>query len=228
MKFKQEYQSELPQVVGAIDGTHIPIQTPSVEGKADYFSRTQKYKIGLQGLFRSNLLFLDVATGFPGSCHDSRNLRNSSLFRRAQNNEILTEPEDVAENTRIRPIILGDGAYPLLPWLVTSYPFGPALTRLQRKFNKKLSKGRVHVERAFGILKARWRCFLKRLDNQIENVSSIVITCCVLHNICQMNKDEYIDNDGILEEVLRQEREARQRRRQNHYRNPNGVTVRYV
>ena len=39
-------------------------------------------------------------------------------------------------------------------------------------------------------------------------------------------KDEYIDDDGILEEVLRQEREARQRRRQNHYRNPNGVTVR--
>ena len=83
MKFKQDYQSELPQVVGAIDGTHIPIETPSVEGKADYFSRTQKYKIGLQGLVGSNLLFLDVATGFPGSCHVSRNLRNSSLFRRA-------------------------------------------------------------------------------------------------------------------------------------------------
>ena len=80
VKFKQDYQSELPQVVGAIDGTHIPIQNPSVEGKADYFSRTQKYTIGLQGLVRSNLLFLDVATGFPGSCHDSRNLRNSSLF----------------------------------------------------------------------------------------------------------------------------------------------------
>ena len=50
MKFKQDYQSELPQVVGAIDGTHIPIQTPSVEGKADYFSRTQKDAIELQGL----------------------------------------------------------------------------------------------------------------------------------------------------------------------------------
>ena len=40
-----------------------------------------------------------------------------------------------------------------------------------------------------------------------------------------MNKDEYIDDDGILEDVLRQEWEARQRRRQSHYRNPNGVTV---
>ena len=55
--------------------------------------------------------------------------------------------------------------------------------------------------------------------------SSVAITCCVLHNICQMNKDEYIDHDGILEDVLRQEWEARQRRRQSHYRNSNGVTV---
>ena len=78
----------------------------------------------------------------------------------------------------------------------------------------------------FGILKARWRCLLKRLDNQIEIVSSVAIRCCVLHNICQMNKDEYIDDDGILEEVLRQEWEAGQRRRQNHYRNPNGIAVR--
>ena len=32
VKFKQDYQSELPQIVGTIDGTHIPIQTASVEG----------------------------------------------------------------------------------------------------------------------------------------------------------------------------------------------------
>ena len=78
----------------------------------------------------------------------------------------------------------------------------------------------------FGILKARWRCLLKRLYNQIEIVSSVAIRCCVLHDICQMNKDEYIDDDGILEEVLRQEWEAGQRRRQNHYRNLNGIAVR--
>ena len=65
MKFKQDCQSEFSQVVGAIDGTHIPIQTPSIEGRADYFSRMQKYTIGLQGLVGSNLLFLVVATGFP-------------------------------------------------------------------------------------------------------------------------------------------------------------------
>lgn len=226
-KFKGDYGCEIPQVMSALDGTHIPISAPNVDGKIDYFSRKQRYTIGLQGLIGANLVFLDVATGFPGSCHDARNLRNSSLFRRAENNEILTKPEDVIEGSNIRPLVLGDGAYPLLPWLVTPYQFGPALTRPQRKFNKKLSQGRVHVERSFGILKARWRCLLKRLDNEIENVSSVIVTCCVLHNICQINKDDYVDDDGLLENILRNEREARQRRRQNCQQNPDGQSVRF-
>ena len=41
----------------------------------------------------------------------------------------------------------------------------------QRKFNKKVLRGQVNVERAFGIIKVRWGCLFKRLDNQIENVS---------------------------------------------------------
>ena len=62
------------------------------------------------------------------------------------------------------------------------------------------------VEREFGILKARWRCLLKCLDNRIKNVTAVIMICCILHNICQMRKDEYIDKDGMLDEILRKER----------------------
>ena len=31
-------QCRIPQVIGALDGTHIPIVAPNVDGKADYFS----------------------------------------------------------------------------------------------------------------------------------------------------------------------------------------------
>ena len=225
-KFKLCYEPKLPQVVGAIDGTHVKIVAPNVEGKADYFSRKQCYSITTQGVVGTNLIFYDIATGFPGSCHDARNLRNSSLFRRAQNNELLIKPIDVVENSEIRPLLLGDRAYPLLPWLITPYQFGPAITGDQRNFNKRLSQSRVHSERAFGILKARWRSLLKRLDNRIENVSAVIITCCTLHNICQINNDEYIDNDEVLEGILRQERASRRRRRQNFEVNPDGAAIR--
>ena len=161
-EFKRDYECEIPQVRSALDETHIPISAPNVDGKVDYFSRKHCYTIGLQGLIGANLIFLDVATGFPGSCHDARNLRNSSLFRKAENNEILENPKDVIYGSQI-------------PWLLTPYQFGPALTRPQRKFNKKLSKGRVHVERSFGILKARWRFFLKDLIMKLKTFPLLLL-----------------------------------------------------
>ena len=174
----------IPQALGALYGTHIPIIAPCVEGKADYYSRKQCYTISTQATVNANLAFLDVETGFRGRCHDSRNLRNTSLFRRAENREILAQPENVVENSGIRPLLLDDSAIPLSPWLIKPFQFGPALTCSEKNFNRKLSSARVTVERAFGILRAHWRYLLKRLDNIIENLSAIIITCCVLHNIC--------------------------------------------
>ena len=117
---------------------------------------------------------------------------------------------------KVRPLVLLDGAYPLLPWFIKAYKFEPALTRSEKRFNKKLCSARITVERAFGILKARWRCLLKTLDNRIENVSAFVIACYVLYNICQMNKDDYVGEDGILEAILALERERQDRRGQSN------------
>ena len=41
------------------------------------------------------------------------------------------------------------------------------------------------VENAFGRLKGRWQCLLKRLDFQFENVVTVTATCVVLHNLCE-------------------------------------------
>ena len=128
----------------------------------------------------------------------------------------MSKPEDAIKSPKIRPLIVGDGAYSLLPCLLTPFQYGPALTRHENKFDKKLSSAQVTVERAFGIVKANWRCLLKRLDNRIENVTSVFITCCVLRNICQMRKDEYIDKDGMLDKILRKERARRRNWRQEH------------
>ena len=46
-----------------------------------------------------------------------------------------------------------------------------------QNFSTRYGKERLELERlAFGILKGRWRCLLKRVDNRIENVSAIIIT----------------------------------------------------
>ena len=108
-------------------------------------------------------------------------------------------------------LILRDGAYLLFLWLVKPYPQGPALTGVEKCFNLKARSARVVAERAFGILKARWCCLLKRIDTENTNVSDQIIACSVLHSICQENGEEYIDTDGVPAEILRNEREARRR-----------------
>ena len=50
------------------------------------------------------------------------------------------------------------------------------------------------VENAFGCLKGRWRCLLKRNDAATEDIPTIITTCCVLHNICDVHKEHF---DGM-------------------------------
>ena len=53
----------------------------------NYFSRKQKYTVDTQAVVGSNLVFLDVAAGFPGSIHDARMLRPTKLYKDAEANK---------------------------------------------------------------------------------------------------------------------------------------------
>ena len=167
-----------------------------------------------------NLLFLDFCTGFLGSVHDSRVLRNSAIYAKAETFQILNCPNDIIANVIIRLLIPRDGGYPLLTWLMWPYNIGQNIDPRKVKFNKKLCGARVTIERGFRILKACWRCHLKRLDSNIENLSNVIIICVVLHNMCQFNGDKYLDEDEVLQQVLRQEREAGQRSWRQNNTNP--------
>ena len=122
---------------------------------------------------------------------------------------VLSEPFLTLNGVNVRPLLLGDGAYPLLPWLLKPCPINAILNRSQRHFNKTLSSARSTVERAFAILKGRWRILLKRLESGFYNVLEIILT------FCQEAGEDFSD-DEVLQRIIAIEREYLQTREQQN------------
>lgn len=210
--------SPLPNVFGAIDGTHVQIIAPE-NSTVDFFDRKQHYSIGCQGICDGNLKFLSMSTGFPGSVHDARILRNTWVFREANRQQILTTPTfQLNGTTCIKPYLVGDAAYPLADWLIKPFPQVQNMDNQQQLFNLALSQARVSIERAFGVLKGRWRILLGKVNLEPSFASDVVIACSVLHNICQERNepiqevhDPYTEEDNQGLETRQSSDEIRQK-----------------
>lgn len=183
--------SQFPNVLGAIDGTHIRIVAPSEHSQV-YVNRKKFHSLVLQGICASNMQFLHVLAGWPGSVNDSRILRNCDVWNIA--------PDWCGVDNHL----VGDGAYPLQQWLLTPFRNNGHLTQRMRRFNYRLSSARVAIERAFGLLKGRFRR-LKLLDTKtIKTAVDTIIVSCIFHNIC-------VVNDDVLEQYIRENQEEAHR-----------------
>ena len=129
-----EHKWMFPQCVGAVDGTHIPIVSPR-ECPADYYNRKGWHSIILQGTVDHLGRFMDVYVGWPGRVHDARVFSNSSLYKRGQAGTLLPHCRKSLSGSDVPLVILGDPAYPLLPWLMKAYPNNGHLSCEQKKFN---------------------------------------------------------------------------------------------
>ncbi|XP_033120863.1 protein ALP1-like isoform X2 [Anneissia japonica] len=188
-KFK--LKNGFPQTVVAIDGTHIPIIAPEEEPN-DYFNRHDVHSIILQGVVDAEGMFIDTFCGMPGSVNDARVFQVSQFSLALREDRLFQPcPTEIIKGVEIPPLILGDGAYPMLANLMRPFAGRNSLPREKTKFNQKLSGCRVVVEQAFGRLKGRCRILLKRNEHQLQNLRHVVQACCTLHNICQTNGVPY-------------------------------------
>lgn len=200
--FKDKWS--FPQCGGAIDGTHIGILAPT-DSPADYYNSQGFYSVILQGVVDHRLRFWDINVGWPGKVHDARVFGNSSLYERGQSGRVFPQITERFGGKSVPVVILGDAAYPLLPWLMTPYPENEHTTPAQLSFNTHLSRARVTVVRAFGRLKERWQCLMKRCDCNINNINTVISACCVLHNFCEENSEDcdctdvQEDNNEVME-----------------------------
>ncbi|XP_042602831.1 putative nuclease HARBI1 [Cyprinus carpio] len=142
--------------------------------------------------------FIDTYVGWPGSVHDSRVLRHSPLY---------------AQSSYPPPghFILADGGYPCLQRplpLITPYKRQVQGVGAKR-FNSHHSRARSIIERAFGMMKTRFRSiFLQALEVHYTFVPHAVTACTILHNICLSAGDVLAPEDEPEDDVEEDEGEA--------------------
>lgn len=87
--------------------------------------------------------------------------------------------------------LVADSAYPCKSWIMPPYRVTPGITAQQTKYNTALSKARVVIEHSFGQLKGRWRILQYINVYTVKRAVAILMACCVLHNFCLDQHDDY-------------------------------------
>ena len=108
---------------------------------------------------------MNTYVGRPGSVHDAHILANSVVFERGEAGTLVPDQKQHIGGVEVPIVVLGDPAYPLLPWLIRPFTATGPLTCKQRCFNYQYTRARVIVECAFGRLKGR--SLLKRIDTDV-------------------------------------------------------------
>ncbi|XP_064469730.1 putative nuclease HARBI1 [Ornithodoros turicata] len=176
---------KFPGVLGAVDGSHIAITAPK-EHAASYINRKGFYSVVLQAVCDHEMRFLHCSVGEAGSMHDARVVRRSELHDMLDHGHFPFSSH-----------LVGDAAYPIGPNLLTPYRDNGHLSTAQKCFNKRLCRARVTIERAFGLLKNRYRRLFRVETRRPDIIVTIMITACVLHNACLLWCDTFEDPSAV-------------------------------
>nr|XP_027220381.1 putative nuclease HARBI1 [Penaeus vannamei] len=206
-KIKQDFFAVcgFPNVLGAIDCTHIPIKAPRQEHL--YLNRKRVHSLNVQVVSDASSRILSFSAKFPGSVHDSY-IWNDSILRR-----------HFQEQQFGHSYLLGDSGYPLETCLMT--PLAETRTAAEVRYNSSHARTRAVIEQTFGVLKSRFRCLHKSggaLQYTPEKCAKIVACCMLLHNICVKRGipfQDILENDDPPEEAVMNfipERSAQQER----------------
>ncbi len=162
-----------PNVIGAIDGTHIPIGRQKDDDN-QFFNRKGFRSLNVQACCDHNGVYTSILVKYPGSSHDSYILKCSNLW-------------DYMEANSNIGYLLGDSGYPLRPWLMT--PIKNPQPGGALKYTSAHAKSRVVVENSFGRLKRRFAVLsIPNRRKTLANIAADIRACMILHNIATRNR----------------------------------------
>jgi hypothetical protein len=177
--------ANFPGILGAIDCTHIAIQSPGGDHAELYRNRKGYFSINVQAICDAKLKFTNVVARWYGSAHDSTVFAHSRICAQFELGHITNGH------------LLGDGGYACKKYLLT--PLANTTTAGERSYNFAQIRSRNPVERSFGVLKRRFPCLQLGIRVKLATTLNVIVSCFILHNIAQQHGDaEAPDNMSLV------------------------------
>ena len=154
--------------LGLIDCTHVRILKPhKAHFPIAYINRKKFFSINVQIVCNSWGSLTNLVVQWPGSVHDSRIFKNSTLY-----NDLSSGNLD--------GYLIADSGYAVAPFCLTPYldPVGD----IQKNYNVVHKHTRSLVERTIGQAKKRFYCMGSIIRLKQDRIPSVIVACFILHN----------------------------------------------
>lgn len=189
-----------PNVIGALNFTHINIQSPTAESKT-YKNKNGTFSINVQIVADADLRILDITT-------HSGSLDENIIFETSQ------LKLDFTKGKYPNCFLLGSHNYNCTNYLLT--PINYPKTSAEHKYNTSHNETWNVVEKTIELWKRRFSCLTSEMRVYIETIFDIIVATGVLHNIAiemgdiepfeeeehpeeniESNKNTEVDNDNL-------------------------------
>lgn len=182
-----ELRTGLPHCCGVIDCTRFRIIRNNGFHQHIKESFQEEEIIAAQIVVDSSSRILSIAAGFRGNKGDSEVLRSSTLYKDIEGGKVLNSPPVYVNGMAIDQYFVGDGRYPLLPWLMV--PFVDAvLGSSEEYFNAAHNRMRLSALRATVSLK-NWGVLSQPIREEVKTAVAYIGACSILHNALLMRED---------------------------------------
>ncbi|KAI4978643.1 hypothetical protein ZWY2020_015396 [Hordeum vulgare] len=183
-----------PGMLGSLDCMHWHWEKCPIEWRGQF---TSGYKgaptVILEAVASQDLWIWHAFFGVAGSNNEINVLNQSTLFSEQLKGQAPRVNYTVNEKEYQLGYYLVDGIYPEWAAFMKSIPM--ALTEKHKFFAKHQEGARKDVERAFGVLQARWS--ILRLPARLYergDLNNIMLACIILHNMIVDDEQEEAGN----------------------------------
>lgn len=184
--------ARFPNCVGALDCTHIKIQSPGGDDADSYQNSKGDFSVNVQCICDSSLQFTNVVCRCPGSIQDWTIFSQTKVKQQFENGEFANS------------ILVGDSAYFVKPYLLT--PLSDPTTAEEHLYNGSHIRTQKIIKKCFELWKRRFPILALGIRQKVDKIRATIVATAVLHNMACRNSDPPpppldADTEALIQEM---------------------------